>query len=71
MSRQADVAPNTARVESADCPFPKHAIAGGFSGLSFDIIESQPSGDLKGWTVEVQNTDWFNAHSLVVYAVCV
>jgi hypothetical protein len=29
-----------------------------------------PTPDLRGWEIQVHNTDWFNSHSVRVYAIC-
>ena len=70
VATQADVAANSGRVVTVACPFPKHATGGGFAGVGFEWIENQPSPDLRGWTVQVHNPDWFETRSVRVYAVC-
>ena len=53
------------------CPFPKHALGGGFSvAEETNVTLSMPSSDLRGWEIQVHNTDWFNAHTVRVYAIC-
>ena len=69
---QSNVAANSGRVVTASCPAGKRALSGGYAAEEeFDVLEDLPDPDLGGWTVQVQNTDWFNTHSVVVYAVCV
>jgi hypothetical protein len=62
---------NGAKLVVASCPYPKHALGGGFSvAEEFAVILSIPAPDLRGWELQVHNTDWFNPHSLGVYAIC-
>jgi hypothetical protein len=39
------------RTVTAQCPAGKKAIAGGYTQINNNIIESAPEGDLSGWTV--------------------
>jgi hypothetical protein len=65
------VAANSGAVVTASCPPGKRAISGGYAaGENFNVVEDLPDPDLGGWTVQVTNTDWFSAHSVLVYAVC-
>jgi hypothetical protein len=68
---QTDVPANSGKVLAASCPFGKHVLGGGF-GVSqeLDVLLNIPTPNLAGWEVQVTNTDWFNAHSFRVYAIC-
>ena len=68
---QTDLPANGSKVVVASCPFPKHALGGGFSVTEeVNVMLNIPAPNLSGWEIQVHNTDWINSHSVGVYAIC-
>jgi hypothetical protein len=71
VANQGDAAPSGEKNVYVACPYPKHAISGGYSvPSSFTVYLSVPGPDLKGWTIQGHNNDSVNGASVGVYAIC-